>query len=178
MPSIKFHHSISRYYYYTNRLTFMQKFNRVVMYIAIGRYKKGGKFMKFFRKFTLFATVLLSIAFIGCSNSSDSNLTPYIPPSSTEWIPVSNKADLIGTWVCDFGSTERVTLVINSNYKGDMTDVMSYDLSSKSQSEIDAFMNKINNSLLDGGHATYAATTQINSAKDKLRYGKAVYTKQ
>lgn len=153
--------------------------------------------MKFFRKFTLLATVLLSIAFIGCSNSSDSNLTPYIPPSSTEWLPVSNKADLIGTWVCDFGSTERVTIVINSNYKGDMTDVMSYDLSSKSQSEIDAYMNKLNNSLLDGGHATYdnttkkitiispigydrgygqgvsidtlAAAVQINSTKDKIR---------
>ena len=78
-----------------------------------------------------------------------------------------------------------------------MTDVMSYDLSSKSQSEIDAYMNKLNNSLLDGGHATYDNTTkeitiifpigydrgygegasidtfaagvQINSTKDKIR---------
>ncbi|MBO7123111.1 MAG: hypothetical protein J6V90_07520 [Treponema sp.] len=153
--------------------------------------------MKFFRKFTLVATVLLSIAFIGCSNSSDSNFIPYIPPSTSEWQSISNKADLIGTWVCDFGSTERVTIVINSNYKGDMTDVMSYDLSSKSQSEIDAYMNKLNKSLLDGGHATYDNTTkeitiifpigydrgygegasidtfaagvQINSTKDKIR---------
>lgn len=160
--------------------------------------------MNFFRKFTLVATALLSIAFIGCSNSSDSSSSDS---SSTEWLPVSNKADLIGTWVCDFSSTERVTIVINSNYKGDATSV--YDLSSKSQSEIDAFMNKLNNSLLDGGHATYDNTTkkittifpigydrgygegvsleefsalvQINSTKDKIRAvenTQAVYTKQ
>lgn len=109
------------------------------------------------------AAALVGLA--ACSNSSDSS------SASSEWLPVTNKADLIGTWVGSWSDgTSTVKLAIRSDYTGEKTESMPLDLSSKSSNEITKIINKMDAMLTDGGYTTYDASAKVLSMTYPIGY--------
>ena len=153
------------------------------------------------------AAVLFGLS--ACSPSVDVPPATIITPTPAgDWLPVTSKNDMVGTWVANPNLLEHATLSIKQDYTGTFINAMS--VSGNTNEQITSAVHTLNQVLKDGGHAVYDSSskkiittmpighdagygqgptldvimiyTKINSTKNKLlfSYGgnSATYTKQ